>query len=124
MSKISGLGFGEFGRISGLGLGSIKKVSGLGLGLIWQQSAPTYLGYTQNASNTASANITLTYPTSSSGDFLVFFAGFQRVPTSGTQTIAVPSGWTQAVTQANSVDKSHLFSIAIVTGKQIGRAHV
>lgn len=58
--------------------------------------APTFVAASSASTNSASANITCSYPAgSSNGDLLVMSVGFQRSPTSGTQSISTPSGWTQ-----------------------------
>ena len=59
-------------------------------------AVPTFVAASSASTNSASANITCNYPAgSSSGDLLVLSVGFQRSPTSGTQSISTPSGWTQ-----------------------------
>lgn len=65
---------------------------------------PVFINAASNSINSASSDITCAYPSGSvSGNFLLLFAGYQRVPTSGTQTINTPSGWTQITTFNNAV---------------------
>lgn len=66
-------------------------------------AAPTFIAASGAGTNTASNTVTCNYPAgSANGDLLVMFAGFQRSPTSGTQTLTTPSGWTLLDTQQNS----------------------
>lgn len=66
-------------------------------------AAPTFIAASGAGTNTASNTVTCNYPAgSANGDLLVMFAGFQRSPASGTQTLATPSGWTLLDTQQNS----------------------
>lgn len=66
-------------------------------------AVPTFVAASSASTNSASTTVTCTYPAgSASGDLLVMMAGFQRSPTSGTQTLATPSGWTLLNTQDNS----------------------
>lgn len=66
-------------------------------------AAPTFIAASSAGINTASNTVTCNYPAgSASGDLLVMFAGFQRSPTSGTQTLTTPTGWNLLDTQQNS----------------------
>lgn len=91
--------------VSKLYVGStpVKSVY-LGSTQVWTANPPSYVDVSQAAQNSASASVTVNYPAgSASGDLIVVFAGFQRVPTSGTQTLSAPAGWTEVAEQANSV---------------------
>lgn len=58
--------------------------------------APTLVATSSASTNANGLTVSPNYPAgSASGDLLVMFVGIQRVPTSGTQNITTPSGWTQ-----------------------------